>query len=37
MTGGGAGVGPAEERDPEAVLTDVRNELVSIQMCERGV
>jgi N-methylhydantoinase B len=32
MSGGGAGVGPAEERDPEAVLTDVRNELVSVRM-----
>ena len=32
LSGGGAGVGPAEERDPEAVLTDVRNELVSIRM-----
>ena len=30
-SGGGAGVGPADQRDPEAVLTDVRNELVSIQ------
>jgi N-methylhydantoinase B len=32
MSGGGAGVGPAEERDPEAVLTDVRNEFVTIRM-----
>jgi N-methylhydantoinase B len=32
VNGGGAGVGPAEERDPEAVLADVRNELVSVQM-----
>jgi N-methylhydantoinase B len=32
VSGGGAGVGPAEERDPEAVLTDVRNEFVTIRM-----
>ena len=32
MSGGGGGVGYPKERDPEAVLTDVRNELVSIQM-----
>jgi N-methylhydantoinase B len=32
MAGGGAGVGPAAERDPEAVLRDVRNELVTIEM-----
>ena len=31
-TGGGAGVGPPEERDPEAVRMDVKNELVSIEM-----
>jgi N-methylhydantoinase B len=31
MTGGGAGVGRPEERDPEAVRTDVKNDLVSIQ------
>ena len=30
MTGGGAGVGQPEERDPEAVKRDVINELVSI-------
>jgi N-methylhydantoinase B len=29
--GGGAGVGPAEERDPEAVKMDVKNELVSLK------
>jgi N-methylhydantoinase B len=34
MAGGGGGVGPAVERDPEAVLWDVRNELVSIQMAK---
>ena len=30
--GGGAGVGNPEERDPEAVRMDVKNELVSINM-----
>ena len=30
--GGGAGIGPPEERDPEAVRMDVKNELVSIKM-----
>ncbi|MDT3671830.1 MAG: hydantoinase B/oxoprolinase family protein [Aromatoleum sp.] len=30
--GGGAGVGRPEERDPEAVRMDVKNELVSIEM-----
>lgn len=34
MNGGGAGVGRPEERDPQAVLEDVRNELVSIQMAK---
>ena len=29
--GGGAGVGPPEERDPEAVRIDVKNELVSVK------
>ncbi len=29
--GGGAGVGPPEERDPEAVRVDVKNELVSLK------
>lgn len=28
---GGAGVGKPEERDPEAVLTDIKNELVSLE------
>jgi N-methylhydantoinase B len=32
MSGGGAGVGNPSERDPEEVLADVKNELVSIQM-----
>lgn len=31
-SGGGAGVGNPEEREPEAVLMDVKNELVSIEM-----
>jgi N-methylhydantoinase B len=31
-TGGGAGVGPPEERDPQAVRIDVKNELVSIKV-----
>ncbi|OPY66293.1 MAG: Acetophenone carboxylase delta subunit [Syntrophorhabdaceae bacterium PtaU1.Bin034] len=31
-TGGGAGVGRPEERDPEAVRMDVKNGLVSIEM-----
>ncbi|MDD3474144.1 MAG: hydantoinase B/oxoprolinase family protein [Syntrophaceae bacterium] len=31
-TGGGAGVGRPDERDPEAVRMDVMNELVSIKM-----
>jgi N-methylhydantoinase B len=30
-SGGGAGVGPPEEREPEAVRKDVKNELVSIK------
>ncbi len=30
-SGGGAGVGPPEERDPEAVRMDVKNELVSMR------
>ena len=29
-SGGGAGVGPPEQRDPEAVRMDVKNELLSI-------
>jgi N-methylhydantoinase B len=32
LTGGGAGVGRPQERDPEAVLMDVVNELVSVSM-----
>ena len=32
--GGGAGVGAPEDRDPEAVKLDVRNELVSLTMAE---
>jgi N-methylhydantoinase B len=32
LTGGGAGVGRPEERDPEAVRTDVINDLVSVNM-----
>lgn len=31
ITGGGAGVGRPEERSPEAVLEDVRNQLVSVE------
>ena len=31
MTSGGAGVGVPEERDPEAVRMDVKNELVSLK------
>lgn len=34
MSGGGAGVGNPAERDPEEVLMDVKNELVSIQMAK---
>ena len=30
-SGGAAGVRPPEERDPEAVRMDVKNELVSIE------
>lgn len=32
LAGGGAGVGRPEERDPEAVVADVANELVSVEM-----
>ena len=32
--GGGAGVGLAEERDPEAVLVDFRNELITLQFAK---
>lgn len=35
MSGGGAGVGRPEERDPEAVRQDVKNELVSLEMAEK--
>ncbi len=31
LGGGGAGVGLPEERDPEAVKMDVKNELVSLK------
>ncbi len=34
MSGGGAGVGKPEERDPEEVREDVSNELVSIEMAK---
>ncbi len=34
MSGGGAGVGKPSERDPEEVLADVKNELVSVQMAK---
>lgn len=33
-TSGGGGVGPPEERDPEAVRMDVKNELVSIEAAQ---
>jgi N-methylhydantoinase B len=32
LTGGGAGVGAPEKRDPQAVAQDVKNELVSVTM-----
>ena len=32
MNGGGAAVGDPVERDPENVLMDVKNELLSVQM-----
>jgi len=32
LSGGGAGIGKPETRDPEAVRADVRNELVSLEM-----
>jgi N-methylhydantoinase B len=35
LSGGGAGVGPAEKRDPQAVRMDVKNELVSIEMARQ--
>ena len=34
LNGGAAGVGNPEERDPEAVLEDVKNELVSVKMAK---
>ncbi len=34
LSGGGAGVGRPEERDPEAVRMDVKNELVSLEMAK---
>ncbi len=34
MSGGGAGVGNPAERDPQEVLKDVQNELVSIQIAK---
>jgi hypothetical protein len=34
MSGGGAGMGKPEERDPESVRSDVRNELVSVEMAQ---
>jgi N-methylhydantoinase B len=34
LSGGGAGVGRSEERDPEAVRIDVKNELVSLEMAK---
>ena len=35
LTGGGAGVGRPEERDPEAVAADVADELVSVEMARK--
>ena len=35
LSGGGAGVGNPEHRDPEAVRADVRNELVSVDMARQ--
>jgi N-methylhydantoinase B len=35
FSGGGAGVGLPEEREPEAVKMDVKNELVSLEMARR--
>jgi N-methylhydantoinase B/oxoprolinase/acetone carboxylase alpha subunit len=34
VCGGGAGVGAPEERDPEAVKMDVRNDLVSLKVAK---
>jgi N-methylhydantoinase B len=35
LSGGGAGVGKPDERDPEAVRMDVKNELVSVEMARK--
>jgi N-methylhydantoinase B len=35
LSGGGAGIGKPENRDPEAVRADVRNELVSLEMARK--
>ena len=35
LSGGGAGIGKPENRDPEAVKADVRNELVSVEMARK--
>ncbi|HSI81625.1 MAG TPA: hypothetical protein VK919_13340, partial [Solirubrobacterales bacterium] len=35
LSSGGAGVGPPSEREPEAVRTDVVDELVSVEAAER--
>ena len=35
LSGGGAGVGKPDERDPQAVSLDVRNELVSAEMARK--
>jgi len=35
LSGGGAGVGQPDERDPEAVRRDVKNELVSLEMARK--
>jgi len=35
LSGGGAGVGKPEERDPEAIREDVKNELVSVEMARK--
>ena len=35
MSSGGAGVGDPHERDIDAVVTDVRNEFVSVEAAER--
>ena len=35
LSGGGAGIGRPEDRDPEAVRVDVKNGLVSLEMAEK--